>query len=72
MFLVQVNNHAGDLISEVTVLMNGNMSLIQLASVIHPYPTQADAIRKIGDMYNKTRLTTKVKIMMRKFLDARR
>jgi hypothetical protein len=29
--------------------------------VIHPYPTQAEAIRQLGDAYNRTRLTPFVK-----------
>ena len=29
--------------------------------MIHPYPTQAEAIRKLGDAYNRTRLTPFVK-----------
>ncbi len=32
-----------------------------LAKTIHPYPTQAEVIRKAGDAYNQTRLTPRVK-----------
>jgi pyruvate/2-oxoglutarate dehydrogenase complex dihydrolipoamide dehydrogenase (E3) component len=49
--------NAGDLISEVSTAMAGCIGLSELASVIHPYPTDAEAIRKAGDMYNRTRLT---------------
>lgn len=49
--------HAGEMISEVTLAMRNGIGLKGLASTIHPYPTQADALRKIGDQYNKTRLT---------------
>jgi hypothetical protein len=28
-----------------------------LAKTIHPYPTQAEPIKKVGDAYNRTRLT---------------
>ena len=56
-----VAENAGDLISEITTAMNAKMGLGSLASVIHPYPTQAEAIRKVGDQYNKTRLTDRVK-----------
>ncbi|MFK5920957.1 MAG: mercuric reductase [Verrucomicrobiota bacterium] len=56
-----VAENAGDLISEITTAMNSKMGLGSLASVIHPYPTQAEAIRKVGDQYNKTRLTERVK-----------
>lgn len=56
--------HAGDLISEVTLAMENEVGLGNLASVIHPYPTQADAIRRLGDQYNKTRLTPIVRKLM--------
>ena len=56
-----VASHAGDLISEITVAMAAGMGLGRLASVIHPYPTQAEAIRQLGDAYNRTRLTPLVK-----------
>ncbi|MDB5386388.1 MAG: Dihydrolipoyl dehydrogenase [Planctomycetaceae bacterium] len=56
-----VASHAGEMISEISVAMAGKLGLKRLASVIHPYPTQAEAIRKIGDAYNRTRLTPFVK-----------
>ncbi|MGB0740967.1 MAG: hypothetical protein ACPGXX_12920, partial [Planctomycetaceae bacterium] len=31
--------------------------LKKLADVVHPYPTHADAVRRIGDQYLRTRLT---------------
>jgi len=40
-----VGSHAGDMISEITVAMQGGMGLGKLANVIHPYPTMAEAIR---------------------------
>ncbi len=52
-----VGENAGDLICEVAVAMKNKLGLSQIASTIHPYPTFADAIRKIGDQYNKTKLT---------------
>ena len=52
-----VASHAGDLISEITTAMAAKMGLGSIANVIHPYPTQAEAIKKVGDAYNRTRLT---------------
>ena len=52
--------HAGDLISEISVAMVNGVGLKGIANTIHPYPTQADAIRKVADAYNKTRLTPTV------------
>lgn len=52
-----VAGNAGDLISEITLAMTEKIGLGKVADVIHPYPTQAEAIRKLGDQYNRTRLT---------------
>ena len=52
-----VAENAGDMISEVTLAMVNGISLGKIAGTIHPYPTQAEAIRKLGDQFNRTRLT---------------
>ena len=56
-----VARHAGEMIGELTLAMTGGIGLGRLASVIHPYPTQAEAIRQVGDMYNRSRLTPSIK-----------
>jgi pyruvate/2-oxoglutarate dehydrogenase complex dihydrolipoamide dehydrogenase (E3) component/uncharacterized membrane protein YdjX (TVP38/TMEM64 family) len=53
--------HAGELISEVSVAMAGKVGLGTIANVIHPYPTQAEVIKKAADAWNRTRLTPRVK-----------
>jgi len=55
-----VCRHAGDMISEITLAMVGGVGLGTIASVIHPYPTQAEIIKKAGDAFNKTRFTPTV------------
>jgi hypothetical protein len=42
--------------------------LKKIGSTIHPYPTQAEAIRKLGDQYNRTRLTPLVKRLLNAWL----
>lgn len=49
--------HAGESISEITTAMVGGLGLGTLATVIHPYPTEAEAIKKAADAYNRTRFT---------------
>ncbi len=63
-----VAKNAGDMISEISVAMRAKMGLGTLASVIHPYPTTAEAIRQTGDAYNRTRLTPFVKGLFRRWL----
>ncbi len=67
-----VSNHAGDLISEISVAMQSGMSLGSLASVIHPYPTAAEAIRQCGDAYNRERLTPTIKSIFYRLMAMRR
>lgn len=67
-----VARHAGEMISEITAAMVGNIGLGTLSAVIHPYPTQAEAIRQTGDLYNRTRLTPRVKWLFARFLAWRR
>ncbi len=59
--------HAGEMISEITLAMVGKLGLGTIAKTIHPYPTQAEAIKKIGDAYNRTRLTSFVKGLFQKW-----
>lgn len=59
-----VARNAGDMIGLYTTLMTHKLGLGALTRVIQPYPTQAEAVRKTGDMYNRTRLTPFVKKLM--------
>lgn len=56
-----VANHAGEMISEVTTAIVHKIGLSKIASVIHPYPTQAEAIKKAADAYRRTLLTSQTK-----------
>ena len=67
-----VARHAGEMISEVTVAMAGKVGLGRLAGVIHPYPTQAEAIKRAGDAYNRTRLTPRAKALTTRLMAWRR
>ncbi|TWT51288.1 Mercuric reductase [Rubripirellula amarantea] len=59
-----VAENAGDMISEITVAMVNGLGLGKIGAAIHPYPTQAEAIRKLGDQFNRTRLTPFSKKML--------
>ncbi|RIK75238.1 MAG: FAD-containing oxidoreductase [Planctomycetota bacterium] len=49
--------HAGEMIGEITLMMARGIRLGKLADVIHCYPTQVEALRRIADQYQRTRLT---------------
>ena len=53
--------HAGDLLHEFVLAMKHRIGVSQLAATIHAYPTFAELARKVGDYYNKKRLTPFVK-----------
>jgi pyruvate/2-oxoglutarate dehydrogenase complex dihydrolipoamide dehydrogenase (E3) component len=63
-----VARNAGDMISEITLAMTHGLGLGKIGSTIHPYPTQAEAIRRLGDQYSRTRLTPFVKSLFHKWL----
>ena len=52
-----VGPRANEIISEVAVAMTNGVGLGRLTRTIHAYPSAGEAIRKIGDTYNRTRLT---------------
>lgn len=60
--------NAGDLIGTLSLAMTHKIGLGAIASTIHPYPTQGEAIRKAGDQYNRTRLTPTVKRLFERWL----
>jgi pyruvate/2-oxoglutarate dehydrogenase complex dihydrolipoamide dehydrogenase (E3) component len=64
--------HAGEWISELTLAMKGRLGLKTVGATIHPYPTQAEAIRKTGDQFNRTRLTPLVRGLFRRWLQWQR
>jgi pyruvate/2-oxoglutarate dehydrogenase complex dihydrolipoamide dehydrogenase (E3) component len=67
-----VAGHAGEMIGEVCLAMQSGAGLGALSAAVHPYPTQAEAIRQTGDAYRRTRLTPWVRRLMRAWLRWRR
>lgn len=63
-----VARHAGEMINVITLAMVAGAGLATLAQVIHSYPTQAEAIRKAGDAYMRTRLTPTLKALASSWL----
>ena len=63
-----VARHAGDMINEITLAMVAGIGLRTLARVIHAYPTQAEAIKKAADAYNRTRVTPLIQAVLRRWV----
>ena len=49
------------MISGITLAMTRRIGLGAFTNVIHPYPTQAEAIKAVAGLYTRTRLTPRVK-----------
>jgi len=60
--------HAGELISQISLAMTNGLGLKKIANTIYPYPTQGEAIKKVGDAFNRTRLTPWVKWLFERWL----
>ncbi|MHC5084657.1 MAG: mercuric reductase, partial [Planctomycetota bacterium] len=67
-----VGKNAGDMISELNLAIVEGIGLGKISGVIHPYPTQTEAIKQVADAYNQTRLTPGIKKLFIKFLKMRR
>jgi pyruvate/2-oxoglutarate dehydrogenase complex dihydrolipoamide dehydrogenase (E3) component len=60
-----VGTHAGESIGEAVLAMTRHLKVGDLSGVIHPYPTQAEAIKRAADLQFRSRL----KPWMRRLLD---
>ncbi|MGH9711824.1 MAG: mercuric reductase [Candidatus Acidiferrales bacterium] len=60
-----VGSHAGESIGEAVLAIKQKLKVGDLSGVIHPYPTQAEAIKRAADLQFRSRL----KPWMRRLLD---
>ncbi len=58
--------HAGDMISEFTLAMKGKLGLSTISGTIHPYPTQAEVIKRVANAWKKTTFTEGKKNFLKK------
>ncbi len=59
--------HAGDMISEFSVLMKAGLGAKAVAATIHPYPTQAEVNKKVVNLWRKAHFTEGQKKILRKW-----
>jgi pyruvate/2-oxoglutarate dehydrogenase complex dihydrolipoamide dehydrogenase (E3) component len=60
-----VARHAGEMIGEISLLMTAGLPLSKLAGTIHCYPTQVEVLKRLGDQYNKRRLTPRIAALLK-------
>tara|TARA_Y100001978_G_scaffold201093_1_gene218681 strand:- start:1791 stop:3293 length:1503 start_codon:yes stop_codon:yes gene_type:complete len=66
-----VGQHAGELIGFVSLAMTNRIGLKKMAGTIFPYPTKSEVFRRLGDQYNRTRLTPGVKGLISRWISWR-
>ena len=63
-----VARHAGEMINEFSLAITSGLGLAAIGKTIHPYPTQAEVIKRLADAHNRTRLTPFVKNFLSRWL----
>ncbi len=58
--------HAGDMISEFSVLMKAGAGAKTVAATIHPYPTQAEVTKKVVNLWRKAHFSQGTKNLLSK------
>jgi len=56
-----VAEHAGDMLGELCLAVTAGVGLDAISGVIHPYPTQAEVVKKAADAWRRGKLTPTVK-----------
>jgi pyruvate/2-oxoglutarate dehydrogenase complex dihydrolipoamide dehydrogenase (E3) component len=59
--------HAGEMIGEITLAMRAGAGLRIISQTIHPYPTQAEVIKKAAVLWRKQSLTERKKNLLSKW-----
>jgi pyruvate/2-oxoglutarate dehydrogenase complex dihydrolipoamide dehydrogenase (E3) component len=67
-----VSRHAGESIGEAALAVRLGLKLNALADTIHPYPTQAEAWKRLGDLWNARRLTPGARALLKTVLSVQR
>ncbi|MEZ4334513.1 MAG: mercuric reductase [Myxococcota bacterium] len=67
-----VGRHAGELITQLTLAIQQGIGLGAFASVIYPYPTRGEAIKRAAGAHARSRLTPTVKRLLARWITLRR
>lgn len=55
-----VGTHAGDVLHEMVVAAKHGIGLSRLSGTIHAYPTLSQSVQRVGDAFQRTKLTPRV------------
>lgn len=62
-----VGAHAGETIGELALAMTAGLGLGAIGRTIHPYPTQAEILRKAADVHRRGALTPRVRALFARY-----
>ncbi len=65
-----VGRDAGELLAPLVVLMNLGKGLGALGTLVLPYPTRSEYLRRLADAWNRTRLTPQTAALLRWWLQS--
>ena len=64
--------HAGEMISEITLAIVGKLGLGTILNTVHPYPTQAEGIKRAAGAYTRSRATPFLKKVLSRWMALQR
>lgn len=64
-----VAEHAGEMISELTLAIKAGIGIASIAGTIHPYPTQSEVIKKVANEWKKSTFTQQKKNILQKWFE---
>ncbi len=67
-----VASHAGEMVGEVTLAMVNKLGLRAILATIHPYPTQAEALKRAAGAYMRSRATPRMGRILERMMAWRR
>ena len=67
-----VGHDAGEQIAALVILMNAGLGLADLDSLVLPYPTRSEYLRRLADAWNRKRLTPRSAGLLRAWLQLTR
>jgi pyruvate/2-oxoglutarate dehydrogenase complex dihydrolipoamide dehydrogenase (E3) component/uncharacterized membrane protein YdjX (TVP38/TMEM64 family) len=67
-----VARHAGEMIGEAALAITEGLSARSLSTAIHPYPTQSEVWKRLGDQYSRTLLKPWIRRLLERYLAWRR
>jgi pyruvate/2-oxoglutarate dehydrogenase complex dihydrolipoamide dehydrogenase (E3) component len=67
-----VATHAGEMLSEIALAITAKLGLRAILKTIHPYPTQAEGIKRAAGLYVRQKATPRVKRWLARWMALRR